>query len=307
MNPDRQIKLIFNPAANHLQAGQAVADLQAQFDEHTSISWVATEYPGHATKLAAEAALEGVDTVVAVGGDGTVNEVVNGLMRIAAEHRPSFGVVPVGSGNDFAGGVGISLDPTEAMQAILKHRPAAIDIGRISDEHGRRHYWSNACGIGLDAIINIRSRQITFVHGFLMYLLATLRTVFGRYSTPPVEMQLDDGPVVRRHILMMTLGNGPREGGGFQTTPDAVHGDGLLDYCMVNQIGRLTILLLLPQVMQGTHGRSRHVTLGRFRRLSMKADGPLTVHLDGEVFASAEANARNLTVEVLPQALNVYI
>lgn len=300
------VRLIFNPFANHQQAGQKVRDLRTFIDELGGADWVGTEYPTHASKLAAEAALEGYETVIAVGGDGTVHEVINGLMKIAPQHRPKLGIIPVGSGNDFAASAGISFNLQEAARRVFEGQATPIDVASICDGSGRLEYWMNSCGIGLDGQINIATRKLTWVHGFWMYFVALMQTVFGRYYSSPVTLWVDGVELYRGDLLMLTLGNGPREGGGFQTTPDSQIDDGWLDYCRIQSMGRLAILLLIPRVLRGAHGKSPQVALGRFKRLKLDSAQPMPIHIDGEVFGSPEMHVTEVEVEIMPRAVQLY-
>jgi diacylglycerol kinase (ATP) len=171
---DQRIELIFNPGADRGRAGQTASDLRNLFEEYDHVHWAPTEYPNHAAEIAARAADEGFTLVAALGGDGTVHEVINGLMKIEAERRPALGIVPIGSGNDFAGGAGVLRPLPEAVKRLFAGQTRPIDMGLIRDEHGRSEYWGNACGIGFDAAVNLQSRTIPLVHGFFMYLGATL-------------------------------------------------------------------------------------------------------------------------------------
>ncbi|MBM2851364.1 MAG: hypothetical protein HW418_4306 [Anaerolineales bacterium] len=129
--------LIFNPMADRGRSGQQASDLRAMVDEMGGADWQGTEYPAHATEIAAQAALQGYQTIVALGGDGTVHEIVNGLMKIEAAHRPRLGIVPMGSGNDFAGGAGIQMNQQEAMRRVFTGTPKPVDVARIQDGTGR--------------------------------------------------------------------------------------------------------------------------------------------------------------------------
>jgi len=301
----RKIKLIFNPMSDRGRSGQKASDLRAIVDEYGGADWVGSEYPTHATELAARAGLDGYDTVVALGGDGTVHEVVNGLMRVAAPHRPKLAVVPIGSGNDFAFGAGVPMDPAEAMKRAFTGATKPVDIGVLHDNNNRTEYWDNSVGIGFDGKINIMSRKITGLYGFPMYLTAVLRTIFQDYESAQMKLWIDDQPVVERNVLMLTLGNGPREGGGFLTTPDAQVGDGHFDYVIVGHMGRIAILGLLPKVMNGTHGSDKRVTISAFRKLRLEADRALPIHTDGELWSPYEVNTRVVEVEIMAGAIQL--
>jgi YegS/Rv2252/BmrU family lipid kinase len=300
----RKVKLIFNPMSDRGRSGQKASDLQAIVDKMGGADWVGTDYPGHATELAEQAGKDGYDTVVALGGDGTAHEVVNGLMQLPEDQRPALGLIPIGSGNDFAFASGISMNPQVAMQRIFRGTPAPVDIGVITDGNGRTEYWDNSVGMLFDAAVNIQSRRITRLYGFAMYLVAVIRSIIENYDPTRLKLTID-GTSNEHELLMLTLGNGPREGGGFMTTPDARNDDGQFDYLMITPISRLMMFRLLPEAMKGTHARFDCVTLGCFRSLELEADRAVPIHLDGELWAPYEADVRELTVGILPGALNL--
>ena len=282
-------------------------DLHQLSSEWGGADWVGTVYPGHATELALAAAQAGYTTVVALGGDGTVHEIVNGLMQVDPSRRPRLGVVPLGSGNDFAGGVGVLRNPSAALQRVFHSgETKAIDVGKVMDTSGRTEYWCNVLGIGFDAAINIHSRNVPVLHGFWMYFGATLLTILLRYERPKMELEID-GKKTTGGFLMLTLGNGTREGGGFRTTPDAQMDDGWLDYLLVDPISRLRMIRLIPEVMQGTQGRFPEAHLGRFQKISLRADMALPIEADGEMFAPYAADVREVSVEIIPHALQVIV
>ncbi len=297
----RKIKFILNPTANHGRSREIAAVLRTAAAGSES-DWCETDAPAHAADLARQAGEQGCDLVVAVGGDGTVHEVINGLMRVGEGTRPALGIVPLGSGNDFAHILGVPLDPAQALQSCLAGRPQSLDIGRVRDGQGRVEYFNNTLGIGFDAVVTIRSRRLTSIHGFMMYFVATLQTILLNFT--PVGMQVEtDGEKWEQATVMLTLGNGPREGGGFMVTPQARLDDGLLDYVTVRKISRLTMLRLVPEVMKGTHARFKQVRMGTCRRMTVSGDRPLYVHCDGEIYAGFGTDVRRLEVEILPAAV----
>lgn len=295
---------IFNPAADRGRAAQKAHVLRSLADDFGGAEWVMTERTRHAVQIAEKAARGGYETVVALGGDGTAHEVINGLMSIPDGERPNFGIVPVGSGNDLAVNSGVSMDSEVAMEIALSGRPVALDVGVISDGAGRTRYFGNVAGMLFDAASLIHSVRITRLRGFPMYVAAVVRAIIENYDAVHVEITTD-GEVRELDLLMLTLANGAREGGGFSVTPDAMNYDGLLDYLMVTPISRLMMLRLLPEVMRGTHAGFCCVNLGRFRTLHLQADQAVPIHLDGELWASYEDNARQLHVNVLPGALRL--
>lgn len=303
-NRERRVKLIFNSHADNGRAWRVAASLQATIEQHGGADWTGTEYPTHATELASAAARDGFDVVVAVGGDGTVHEVVNGLMEVAPEQRPALAAVPLGSGNDFCFNNRIPEDPDEAILRAFSGQPRPVDLGSVRDGDGRLEYWDNSLGIGFDAATVINSRSISRLQGLAMYLLAVIRTILRDHHAPRMQITTDQEEL-DLELLMLTMCNGPREGGGFFVAPDAHSDDGVFDYAMVEYVTRPMMFRMIPEFMRGTHGRFRQVRLGRFRRLELTADRPLLIHTDGEVFANASTNVRQLSVEILPQALQV--
>jgi diacylglycerol kinase (ATP) len=300
------IELIFNPMADRGRSGQKASDLRAMLDELGGADWRGTEYPAHATAIAATAADDGYETVVAMGGDGTVHEVINGLMRIPAERRPRLGIVPIGSGNDFAGGSHLAdtANLQTAMRQAFSGTERRVDVAVIRDGAGRSEYFDNTAGIGFDAAVNIRSRKIRLIHGFMMYLTATLQTIALNFDAPHLHVTHDEG-TLDQSIMMLTVGNGPREGGGFITTPGSKVDDGCLEFVYVDQVSQLRMLQLLPKFTSATHIGERDVHLVRTTRLTIDADRALPIHIDGELFAPYEANVRHVEVEVVPGAIRL--
>jgi YegS/Rv2252/BmrU family lipid kinase len=228
--------------------------------------------------------------LVALGGDGTVHEVVNGLMRLPVEQRPRLGIVPIGSGNDFAFAAGIAANPQEAIRRAFTGTERWVDVALIRDGSGRSEYFNNTCGLGFDAAINIRTRKVKFFTGFAMYLTATLQSIALNFTAPHMKVQYDGG-TLDQPILMLTVGNGPREGGGFITTPASKVDDGLLDFIYITQVSQFRMLQLLPKVMNATHIHEPDVKVATTTRLRIEADRALPIHIDGELFAPRSQRA----------------
>jgi YegS/Rv2252/BmrU family lipid kinase len=300
----RKVKIIMNPVADMGNAYKVANDLRPIIAEYGKADWSGTVYPTHATELAEQAGEQGYDMIIAMGGDGTVHEVVNGLMRVAAERRPMLGVVPVGSGNDFAHSISIPMKSDHALAHALKGQPSALDIGMMRDENGRIEYFDNTVGIGFDAVVTIRSHRLPVVRGFLMYLTAVIQTILLNHE--PARMKLEaDGESWEQTNLMVTVCNGAREGGGFLVAPEAKNDDGIFHYAMIKKVSRAMMFRLIPEVMKGTHGRFQQVKLGACRKLSLISERPVYIHADGEIYTSFGSNLRKLDFEILPGALQV--
>ncbi len=304
MTPSRTL-FVFNPTANNGRAARVEAALQAALREFpaTTWSWQRTQGPGHALNLARTAAQQGFGRVVALGGDGTVHEVLNGLLQTPEEQRPALAVVPIGTGNDFAYAVKAPTEPLAAVRWALQGAPQPLDVGRVRDNLGRTRYWGNTFGIGFDAVVTIRSRQLR-VRGFLRYLVAVLQTIFLDHRPWQGPLRLD-ATTETAAFLMLVLCNGPREGGGFLVAPRARPDDGRLHYLLVPHVSRSTMLRLVPAFLQGTQEKFPYIRSGTFQHLHLRTDRPMPIHLDGEIFADATTGVTELQVDVLPRALAV--
>jgi diacylglycerol kinase (ATP) len=298
MNEDTRAIVIMNPAADN---GRAL-DLRDRIAAW-GLEVLLSESAGHARTLAEQAVRDGYDLVIAAGGDGTVHEVTNGLVH-GGRAQATLALLPIGSGNDFAYSMGLLRPLDEAYQIIRQGHVRQVDMARIEDDHGRYELINNSIGIGFDAMVTINSESITRVHGFARYTLAALRTIAFFYKTPHLQIDFDDEHV-EQDSLMLSLGLGPRAGGGFYLTPDAVPDDDLVDSCLVNPVNRPTMLWMLPKVMRGTHITSKHVTMRRSRYVDVRSDIPMPIHIDGEIFAYLEDNVHRVTISSQWRALSV--
>ncbi len=293
--------VIFNPNAGRGRGQKRVQEVSDALDA-TAVAYesVISEDRGHAIELAHRAALAGRALIVAAGGDGTINEVVNGLMRAVEEGAGAvrLGILPIGSGNDFAGSLGIPLDLRQAAEKLKRGQVRAVDIGQVN---GR--YFDNNVGLGFEAMINIEAHKMTWLRGQLLYLTAVFRAM-ASFPFPTVSIELDDRRIKDKRILMISVGNNPRIGGGFPITPDAVPDDSEMDICIVDAIPRLKILQLLPKAMKGTHRGEPEVELARFSRLIVESEEPLPVHADGEILWN---DLHRVEVQVLPGRLEVVV
>ena len=300
----KRIKMIINPNADMGNAWRQAADLRPIVEEYGGADWTGTVYPTHANELAHQAGLQGYDLVIAVGGDGTVHEVINGLMRLPAGKRPKFGVVPLGSGNDFAHAAGVESSPDLALKQALTGRPRKIDIGVIEDEHGRKEYWDNSVNIGFGGSVNIYSHSHPRLRGFLMYLVAVLEVMVSRYDVLPMQI-VSDGKKWEDELMMLAVCNGPREGRGFITAPGASIDDGFLNFTAVQRVSRPMMFRLIPEFMRGSQGNFRQVRMGKVKKMEIRSSESLTLHTDGETWAGFSSNVHHLKIRVLPKALTL--
>jgi YegS/Rv2252/BmrU family lipid kinase len=255
---------------------------------------VETRVPGEGI-VHAERAARDHDAVIAVGGDGTVHEVVNGLMRSGG--AAALGVVPLGSGDDFAK----MLSPGDAVERLTRDLPQALDVGLIRSGDATR-WFANGMDIGFGAHA---VRNMTKVPGFLTGLGAYLGAVvltMVRYPKLEISLQLDGGPAQAQVTSLTAVMNGSCFGGSFRVCPEARADDGHLDLLVARDCSRLDILALLPKIMRGAHAGDPRLQQARARRVSIESDAPLLVEADGEI---AFEEARRLEIEVQPGALRV--
>jgi YegS/Rv2252/BmrU family lipid kinase len=299
-----KVKIILNPMADMGNAWRVARDLRSITEQQGNVTWSGTVYPGHAIELAREASEEGYDRIIAMGGDGTVHEVVNGIMQAPENKRPVLGVVPVGSGNDFAHGIGAAKKPNEALTRALNGQASTVDLALMTDGNGRKEYFDNTLGVGFGATVTIRSHRLPLLRGFLMYLTAVLQTIIIDHN--PIKMQIEsDSEKWEQKVIYLVLCNGPREGGGFIIAPEAKIDDGILHYAMITDVSRAMMFRIVPEVMKGTHGKFKEVKMGTCKKFSLTADHPLYIHADGEIFSGLGTDVRKVNFEILPNALKV--
>ncbi|MGB2868969.1 MAG: diacylglycerol kinase family protein [Bacteroidota bacterium] len=256
----------------------------------------------HATDLARRAA-DKFDVVVAVGGDGTVHEVANGLVGTKA----CMSVLPMGSGNDFGHLLGIPSSIDRALHAIKGGTVKLFDVGEFQTSGGIEHvspskYFINSFGIGLDAAIAQEARRISKLKGLAQYFVATLRTLQW-YRGQSYQVGLD-GVFRTSRLFLICVGNGDREGGGFRVTPDARPDDGKFQVCMVDEMPVLRALRVLPLAMRGVHGNAAGIDLVDATLITVRSDTKFIAHADGEIVGT---DLREVTIRLLPKALRVVV
>jgi YegS/Rv2252/BmrU family lipid kinase len=296
------IKIILNPIAGRgLGARSEPALRQLLNAEGVDFDLVLTEEPGHAAELAERAVGDGFELVVAAGGDGTTQEVVNGLMAASQGGvAGTLGIIPVGSGSDFANTVGIPADLRSACQLLTHGQTRVVDVCRVTVDDQPPHYFDNTVNIGFGGIVTREALKVKWVRGMALYLPVVLKTVFLT-KAPQMTIEYDDQKSTQQ-VMMICIGNGPREGGGFFCTPDAQPDDGLLDLCIVQEIGRLAMLGLVPHFMDGSHTGHESVTMARTDHVVVSSPDDLIAHADGEMLCT---DAHRIEFEILPQRLRV--
>ena len=286
--------LIANPAAqrgNGAHAAKIARGLLAEWVGEDKLAFALTEGPRHATELAARAPRERFDAVVALGGDGVVHEVVNGLMQLPRGERPCFGLLPVGSGNDYARTLGMSECVPDAVVQLLDARRRVADVGCCNGE-----FFAETLSFGLDAAIaldTVRRRERTGEQGTILYLKSGIDQLLHHLDAYEFKAALKGGQaparqggeqrVLRGNVHMLAVQVGPTYGGGFRICPDARIDDGLLDLCYADapmSVPEATMKFLSAK--NAHHTRWSNIHFDRAASLSLSFEGCPPCQIDGE-------------------------
>lgn len=299
--------IIVNPVAGKGAAEKAIPDIK-EILASLGIEYdlILTEYSGHAIKLAEIAGSNGYATVVAVGGDGTANEVINGLMQAANGKRltSNLAVLPVGRGNDFSFSMGVPQNLEDACKILVDGHTRKIDIGFVQGgDFPEGRYFGNGVGIGFDTIVGFEAAKLpSFISGIPAYLIAAIKTIFLYFDAPELRLEID-GEVLKQHCLLVSVMNGKRMGGSFMFAPDSASDDGLLNLCITKQVSRLQVLGLFPKVMSGTQAEHKAIYMPTAHHVKVTAlSGTLPVHADGETICKA---GHELDIKILQQQLQL--
>jgi diacylglycerol kinase family enzyme len=319
-------KIIANPVAGRGQGAAQIPVIERKLSSlGLTYELARTERPWHAFELTQLAVAQGFDVVVAAGGDGTVNEVLNGLMLakqttvgpvevppVRTVPAPAVGPLPfhvamgvlcIGRGNDFAFGANIPTDAVEGCQVLAANSRRKLDVGRIEGGlYPQGRYFGNGVGIGFDAVVGFVAARHKRLSGFASYLMAALQTIFVYYKAPQVRLEYE-GRVMELSTLMISIMNGQRMGGGFLMAPQGNPSDGALDLCIARQTSKGRILALIPKFTSGAQAGQPEIQFAQARQVSISAmNGGLPAHADGETICT---DGKELRVELLAGQLEV--
>jgi YegS/Rv2252/BmrU family lipid kinase len=300
----RRLTAILNPQANRGRTALLADSLQQALAGRVELKLLKTTRRGEAVELAQQAARDGCDGVVAIGGDGTVHEVANGLLELSANERPPLGVIPAGSGNDFAFALGIDKNQQRNAELLTRGVARSVDAALVETATGRRRYSINNLGLLLEGQINLASHQLHWPRGSGLYLRAALQTLVRR--PPLAKLQLTvDGVELTRQSAILSISNGCRSGGRFYLTPCARVDDGRFDYLLAPPASRLRLVWEIYKSLRHDRPRDSWIEQGEFAAMSIRSDIPLAAHVDGEPWLRPEEGERELRISVLPGVLPV--
>ena len=301
----KRLPLVLNPTSGGgagRRQGQLIKEqlaaqgIEAQLHETTG--------PGSARAIARTLTENGATAIIAAGGDGTLHEVANGLLEASEGTSCTLGVIPVGTGNDFVKMVPGATTISGAVSNIASGSHQRFDVGRVR-WIGGSEYFINGMGTGIDVEVVRQMTRLPHMPGSLKYLVALLRSLF-RFKPPRLRATID-GHVIDRRMMIVAVGNGVCQGGGFYLAPAASAQDGQFDVTVVGELSLTGIVRVLPRVMRGTHQGDRAVEMhtGRSIRLEAIDERPLFFHLDGEL--REPAGLRALDIEVMHRRLPVFV
>ncbi|NTU71657.1 MAG: diacylglycerol kinase family lipid kinase [Coriobacteriia bacterium] len=290
--------VIANPTARHGETERLIPVIELLL-ANLPHDLVVTERAGHATELAAGA--RDYELVVAVGGDGTVHEVLNGLMRFPEESRPALGLLPTGSGNDTRRTLGVSTDLSQAALELATGERRRFDVGVCNGI-----YFNNSFAAGLDAKVTAKAVEYKVTKGrdgLWLYLTALLNVLFTDLTSFSLDLRVDGSSETQKvDTLIVAVTIGPTYGGGFFITPDALPDDGLFDVCMIDPLSLPEALVRLPAVVMGKHTGMKPVHMSRHTRLVIDCAQRLPAQIDGEVLLED-----HYEIEILPNAIECVV
>lgn len=294
---DGTMLLIVNPEAKHGETGKLVPVVERllQSAPHDT---VITTHIGHATEIAAQA--EGYNIVVAVGGDGTVHEVLNGIMQRPESDRPALGLIPTGSGNDTRRTLGIPSDIPDAALALVTGVRRRFDVGTCNGL-----YFNNSFAAGLDARVTAKAVEYKITtrrSGLWLYLTALMHVLFHELYPHHVRIRWDGAEAVASDVLIVAATIGPTYGGGFFIAPEAISDDGLLEVCCIDPLSLPQALWRLPFVIFGKHTKMKPVHMSQHASIVIDSDEPMPAQIDGEVLV-----AEHFEIGILPSALECVV
>jgi diacylglycerol kinase (ATP) len=298
-------KIILNPYSNRWNAQKRWESVQAELQAAGVVFDLAiSAQRTHPIELAEQAVKDGYTTIIAAGGDGTVGDVVNGIVRAAgstdAPLPATLGILPLGTGNDLCATLGIPLDISQAVGIIAAGNARPLDLCRVN-----QRYFLNNSAIGLEPYVTTIQDKIGWIKGIGRYLVATLQAI-GDNPQWQARVEWDDG-MYEGKISLVTVGNGKRSGGIFYMIPHAEPDDGKLTFVYAHRASRLDLLAMLPKTLkpaEGSYVYEKEVYELETTRLKVTLATPSPAHTDGELFT---LDGREFEYEIYPARVNMLL
>jgi YegS/Rv2252/BmrU family lipid kinase len=286
---------IINPYAGKGKTSQYIPVIEELCKEN-SLEYIieVTKAPGDATEIVRGYTSKEEMRVYSVGGDGTLNEVVNGMWG----SKSSLAVIPSGSGNDFIRNIYDNQNLKEILKDSIVGETAAVDLGKLNGK-----YFINISSVGLDAEIAykaIKLKKLPFIPSKFAYLLSIFITIFG-YKSRKLKITMDDVEI-NSETLLIAIANGKFYGGGMKVAPTAEITDGCFDICHVKKVGPFKIIRLFPKLIKGIHGSIKEVSFYKSKNVRIICEEEFSVNIDGEV-----QRMKEVTFEIVPKAINVVV
>ena len=306
---DKKLFILLNPHAakgKGLVRKKEILSLFSQGGYEATV--VITEKGIGASTLAYQATIEGWPTIIAAGGDGTVNEVVDGVLRAVTEKQipaPNLGVLPIGRGNDFAWAMGIPLNLKKASKLIIAGKTRTIDAGiSYGGHYPQGRYFINGLGMGFEPLVNFIASDFKHVSGTLSYILAVIKILINHPQPFHVELTLD-GETQYLETQQLSICNGRRMGGAFIMGPDALFDDGYFDVVFANRpIKHARLLRIALKLFKGTQVKLPVFSVVRVKKVALVSkNNPMPVHVDGEEISKG---CMQFSTELLPSILPVF-
>lgn len=292
-------KIILNPFAGKGKAFKQVRKIEELFlRNNMPYELVLTDCSRQAIDFAHEAVVRGYEYIIAAGGDGTINEIVNGIMRSGYPQNVKLGIIPIGGGNDFAKNIPYSKKLKVDIQIIRDGQTRLVDIGKVEN-----YYFMNTLGVGFDAQVAISYTKNKWLNGFPGYLYAVLKAMIRKKSYN-VILHIN-GDTFEQNALLVSVGNGICCGGQFYLTPDASIDDGEFDFCVVDKLSRREIIKFIPKGIKGTHTTLDEVHMYKGKEITITSENDLPLYLDGEL--PDLADRKQIHVEILPRTIQLIV
>ncbi len=284
--------MIVNPEAGSRSTMKALPEIDRLLRKrNVEFEFHFTEERDHATELVKEIGVD-FDVIVSVGGDGTINEIVNGMPDL---NKP-LGIIPIGTGNDFARSCSMETGNLEsAVDVLLTHDVKKVDVGEVN---GRR--FINVMGLGFEGRANDIGKMLPYLHGTPKYLIAIGGTYLS-YKRMPLRVKFNDMTIDEK-VFLLSIGNGWNVGGGLQLTPKAILDDGMFDVGYLQNITRLRILQVFSKLYDGTIDTVPEFEMYRTKELTIESDRPIPAHIDGESFDPVQ---KSFKIRLIPKAQEI--